>query len=83
MAGFMDDRAILKCAFESMDKDGDGFLDPFEIEQVFRKYYESKGKSIKYEQLKNKVLAFMRKVDVSGDGQISLDEFLAYFTNQD
>jgi len=64
-----------------MDKDGNGYLDPFEVEEVFKKYYAEKGKKIDYEQLKNKVLAFIKKVDVAGDGQISLNEFLAYFTD--
>jgi len=82
MASFLDDKAILIQAFEAMDKDGDGYLDPFEVEEVFKKFYTDKGKKIDYEQLKNKVLAFVKKIDAAGDGHISLAEFLAYFTDE-
>jgi Ca2+-binding EF-hand superfamily protein len=86
MAAFLDDKAILTSAFNSMDKDGDGFLDHFEIHAVFTSYYNTKlekGNKLDYEKLTTKVMKFMRKVDKNGDGKISLSEFIDYFMNLD
>ena len=79
MASFADAKAMMTKAFLDMDKDGNGYIDMWEVEQVFREYYKKKGKTIDYEQMKEKVVKFMNKVDQNGDKQISLDEFLEYF----
>lgn len=80
---FCDAKAILTRAFRDMDKNGDGYLDGFEVAEVFKKYYAEKGKKVDFEQLTKKVLEFMNKVAKKDKKLITLDEFLAYFLVND
>lgn len=72
-------KAILTKTFHEMDVSQTGYLDGFEIEDVFIKYYTSIGADIEYETIMNKVLDFMKRVDTNGDKKVSLNEFLSYF----
>ena len=47
---------ILTKTFREIDTDKSGFIDAFEVEEVFKKYYSEKNKAVGYEELKNKVL---------------------------
>ena len=76
---FMDSKAILTKSFHDINTGNTGYIDAFEVEVVFKKYYESIGRKLDYETLKTKVRAFMERVDTDGDKKITLDEFLAYF----
>jgi len=79
----MDAKAILTKSFYDMDTGRTGYIDAFEVEEVFKKYYASIGRTLDYETLKNKVLAFMKRVDVNDDNKISLEEFLDYFMKRE
>jgi len=80
---FMDAKAILTKSFHDIDTGRTGYIDAFEVEDVFKKYYASMGRQLDYETLKSKVIAFMKRVDIDDDKKITLDEFLDYFLKRD
>jgi len=80
---FMDAKAILTKSFHDIDVHRTGYIDAFEIEEVFKKYYAGMGRNLDYESLKSKVMAFMKRVDVDDNKKITLDEFLDYFLKRD
>jgi len=75
----MDAKAILTKSFHDIDTTRSGYIDAFEVEEVFKNFYAGMGRNLDYETLKSKVIAFMKRVDVDDDKKITLDEFLDYF----
>jgi Ca2+-binding EF-hand superfamily protein len=71
---------LLTKAFHEVDLDKSGFIEGREIENVLTGYYKAAGKPVKVDQIKTETKSFMQKVDKNHDNKISLDEFLAYFT---
>ena len=57
-----------KDAFTRLDKDGSGYIDPSEIQQLFDDVYD--GKAPKFE-----IDAFLKFFDANNDGKISWEEF--------
>ena len=57
-----------KDAFDRLDKDDSGYLDPSEIEQLFDDVYDGQAPSFETE-------AFLEFFDANKDGKISWDEF--------
>jgi len=53
---FMDAKAILTKSFQEIDTGKTGYIDAFEVEEVFKKYYEGIGRKLDYETMKNKVM---------------------------
>ena len=57
-----------KAAFDRLDKDKDGYIDPSEIQALFDDVYGGKAPSFETD-------AFMKFFDENNDGRISWDEF--------
>jgi calmodulin/calcium-dependent protein kinase len=68
----------LKKVFQKVDKDGSGFIDCSEVENVLREYYSAMGKSVDAAQVKREAAAFLKDVDKNQDNKASLQEFTAY-----
>ena len=68
----------LKYAFKLFDTDGNGILDYKEISQLVSKILIVSGRlNTKGEKDNNKIEEFFKSMDQNGDGQISLEEFIA------
>jgi len=71
--------ALLTKLFKDMDKNGDGYLDCFEVEEIVKSHAKELGENLGYEELKNRVTNFKTQLDADGDNRISLEEFLNHF----
>ena len=61
-------------AFDRLDKDDSGYLDPSEIEQLFDDVYDGQAPSFETE-------AFLEFFDANKDGKISREDFMILSKN--
>jgi len=71
--------AKLTKAFQEVDRDHNGTLEPSELEMVLKSYYKSVGKQADQSTISKEVASFVKEVDKNHDNKISLDEFVKYF----
>jgi Ca2+-binding EF-hand superfamily protein len=75
----MCDEAVLRKIFKEVDKDGSGSLDIKEVTDVVRAYYKAVEEPADDKKCSETAATIMKQVDTSGDGSISIDEFIRVF----
>ena len=81
MAGRDDIKAILTKAFNAVDKDGNGYIDPTELKSVITTYYQNSKKPHDDAKIEEDSTKFFTSVDRDDDKKVTLDEFMQYFLN--
>jgi len=75
----MCDEGVLRKIFSEVDKDKSGKIDLKELTDVVRAYYKAMEEPADDKKCSDMAATIMKKVDVSGDGAISIDEFIRVF----
>jgi len=75
----MCDEGVLRKLFKEVDKDGSGKVDLKELTDVVRAYYKAMEEPADEKKCKETAATIMKEVDTSGDGEISIDEFIRVF----
>jgi len=61
--------------FKSYDADGNGYLDPSEVFNIFKASLSAKGRAVTAEELRALVQRIFAELDVDKDGRLSYEEF--------
>jgi len=75
----MCDEATLREIFKAFDKDGSGLIDLTELTEVMKAYYKAMEEPADSKKCRDTAEMIMKEVDASGDGAISIDEFIKAF----
>jgi len=75
----MCDESVLRQIFNEVDKDKSGKIDLKELTDVVRAYYTAMEEPADDKKCSEMAATIMKKVDASGDGAISIDEFIRVF----
>jgi len=78
-AEMCDETTTLREIFKAFDKDGSGQIDLAELTEVMKAYYKAMDEPADTTKCRETAEMIMREVDVSGDGSISIDEFIKAF----
>jgi len=70
---------VLRKIFTEVDKDGSGKIDLKELTDVVRAYYKAVEEPADDKKCNETAATIMKQVDTSGDGTISIDEFIRVF----
>ncbi|XP_065827890.1 calmodulin-like [Oscarella lobularis] len=63
----------IRAAFDAMDRNGDGYIDPIELKQVMENFGEQLSD--------DDVEEMIREADVDGDGRVDFEEFHTLMVN--
>ena len=77
MAGH--DEKVLRDAFEAFDADKSGSIDIEELKKVVKRYFEMSKEPADDKKVADISTKIMKACDTSGDGKISLEEFIKAF----
>jgi len=75
----MCDEGTLREIFKAFDQDGSGKIDLKELTEVMKAYYKAMEEPADEKKCKDTAELIMKEVDASGDGTISVDEFVRAF----
>jgi len=75
----MCDEATLREIFKAFDEDGSGKIDLSELTNVMKAYYKAMDEPADEKKCKDTAELIMKEVDSSGDGTISIEEFIRAF----
>lgn len=75
----MCDEKAMRDIFDQFDNDKSGTIDQKELKTVLKAYFEAVGEANDDERVEQAATDIMAKLDISGDGQISFDEFVTAF----
>jgi len=75
----MCDEKTLREIFKAFDADGSGMIDQKEWTDVMKAYFEAVGEPADEKKCKDTAALIMKEIDTSGDGMISINEFVKAF----
>jgi len=75
----MCDEKTLREIFKAFDADGSGMIDQKELTDVMKAYFEAVGEPADEKKCKDTAALIMKEIDTSGDGMISINEFVKAF----
>jgi len=75
----MCDETTLREIFKAFDKDGSGQIDLTELTEVMKAYYKAMEEPADAKKCRETAEMIMKEVDVTGDGSISIEEFIKAF----